>query len=135
MNDNCLFCKIAGGQLPAIVLYEDEKLMAIMDAFPATKGHVLIIPKVHAENLYDLPEQTAAAILPLAQRIAIKIKCALKPDGVNIIQNNGKAAGQVVFHYHLHIIPRYKEDGVIIKGGHFTSTLEERAEIAGLILQ
>ncbi|MCL2604935.1 MAG: HIT family protein [Defluviitaleaceae bacterium] len=135
MNDDCIFCKIAGGQLPAAVLYDDEMLIAIMDAFPATKGHVLIIPKAHAENLYDLPVETAAAILPLAQRIAIKMACTLKPDGLNIMQNNGKAAGQAVFHYHLHILPRYENDGVVFKSTPYLSTPEERAEIARQILQ
>jgi histidine triad (HIT) family protein len=132
--DNCIFCKIAGGQLPANIVYEDEKLMAIMDAFPATKGHVLIIPKAHAENLYDLPEPTAAAVLPLAQKVTAKIRSVLEPEGINIIQNNGKAAGQVVFHYHLHIIPRYQGDGVVIKNTvPYPSTPEERAQIANAL--
>jgi histidine triad (HIT) family protein len=132
MNGNCLFCKIAGGQLPAIVLYEDGRLMAIMDAFPATPGHILIIPKAHAENFYDLPEETAAALLPLAQKLARKMKDALNPDGLNVLQNNGKAAGQVVFHYHMHLMPRYKNDGVIIKSkSHGQASAEELAEMAG----
>jgi histidine triad (HIT) family protein len=126
--DNCIFCKIAGGQLPAVVLHEDEQLMAIMDAFPATEGHVLIIPKAHAENMYDLPEETAAAILPLAQKLARKINAALKPEGINILQNNGKAAGQVVFHYHMHLIPRYPDDGVVIKANPDKQTTQGQRE-------
>jgi len=106
----CIFCSIAAGSIPAYIVYEDEILLAIMDAFPETKGHVLILPKAHAENLYDLPEATAAAILPLAQKLAQKINTAFHPDGIKIIQNNGKAAGQVVMHYHLHLIPRYEND-------------------------
>jgi len=114
MADSCIFCKIAAGELAATVLYEDALLMAIKDAFPATEGHALIIPKAHAENLHDLPEATAAAILPLAQKMARQMQAALNPAGINILQNNGKAAGQVVFHYHLHIIPRYDGDSVRI---------------------
>jgi histidine triad (HIT) family protein len=108
--------------------------MAVMDAFPATRGHVLIIPKAHAENLYDLPEETAAAVLPLAQKLAGQINAALKPQGINILQNNGKAAGQAVFHYHLHIIPRYENDGVVIRSGSYKAAPEEIAETAKLII-
>ncbi|MCL2202690.1 MAG: HIT family protein [Defluviitaleaceae bacterium] len=130
-QNDCVFCKIAQGQLPAHIVYEDAQLMAIMDAFPATQGHVLIIPKAHAESIYDLPPETAAAILPLAQELARKIKTALHPDGLNILQNNGKTAGQVVFHYHMHLIPRYTDDGVVIKHGRpLTLTKEELAGIA-----
>jgi len=131
---NCIFCKIAVGKLAASILYEDERLMAIMDAFPATEGHVLIIPKKHAENLHDLPEETAAAILPLAQKIARQLDAALNPAGLNILQNNGKAAGQVVFHYHLHLIPRYEGDSVSIKCKPYREvTAEELGELAGMI--
>ena len=130
MADNCIFCKIAEGSLSASILYEDTRLMAIMDAFPATKGHVLIIPKAHATDIFDLPEETASAILPLAQQIARKIKEELQPAGINILQNNGKAAGQVVGHYHLHVIPRYEDDGMVIKHGNSCAMSKE--EMAGV---
>lgn len=132
--DNCIFCKIVAGELPAAVLYEDEHLVAVMDAFPATRGHVLIFPKAHALDLYDLPQETAAAVLPLAQKLARAIRTALQPEGINVIQNNGKAAGQVVMHYHLHIVPRYAEDNVVIKSmSPPKTTPEERAETAASI--
>jgi len=128
MTNDCIFCKIVNKQIPAHVLYEDELLLALMDAFPAAPGHVLIIPKAHAQDLHDLPEATAAAILPLAQRLAHKINETLQPDGINIIQNNGAAAGQVVFHYHMHLIPRKTGDNIIIKSKPLTVKTEELAE-------
>jgi histidine triad (HIT) family protein len=129
--DNCIFCKIAQKEIPANILYEDELFMAILDVFPTSNGHTLIIPKKHARDFYDLPVETAAALLPLAQGLAWKIKDTLHPDGLNIIQNNGKAAGQSVFHYHLHLIPRYGDnDGAVKQGKPLTITPEELEKLA-----
>jgi histidine triad (HIT) family protein len=133
METSCIFCKIAGGQLPAHVLYEDELFIAVLDAFPTTRGHTLIIPKTHTENIYTLPEATAAALLPLAQKLAKKIHAALHPDGINILQNNGKAAGQSVFHYHMHLIPRWEGDGALRQSMPLTCTADELAKLAALI--
>lgn len=111
----CIFCNIVRGELPADIIYEDDKFIAILDKFPANHGHTLIIPKVHAENLYDLPDEYASEIMPLAGKIARALKKELSLEGLNILQNNGKIAGQTVFHYHMHIIPRYDPDKMDIK--------------------
>ena len=129
MAENCIFCKIAGGHLPANILYEDDTFIAILDAFPATKGHTLIIPKAHAHNFFDLPEATAALLLPLAKKLAIKINTALKPDGLNIMQNNLPAAGQSVLHYHMHLIPRWERDGAILQKSVVKLTQDEMTEV------
>lgn len=110
MSQNCIFCKIAKGEIPSKTLYEDEDFRVILDLGPATKGHALILPKEHAENLYELPETVAAKVLPVAQKIAIKMKAALGCDGLNLVQNNGETAGQTVMHFHMHVIPRYEDD-------------------------
>ncbi len=110
-NENCIFCKIANGEIPSKTLYEDESFRVILDLGPATKGHALILPKEHAENLYELPEETAADAMKLAKKMASVMKEKLKCDGLNLIQNNGETAGQTVMHFHLHLIPRYQGDG------------------------
>lgn len=114
-KDNCIFCKIIGGEIPSHVLYEDEQFKVILDVNPATKGYALILPKEHYANLYELPEETAADAMKLAQRMMRKMTEKLDCDGFNIVQNNGEAAGQTVFHFHMHLIPRYKNDGEILK--------------------
>ena len=114
-KDNCIFCKIIGGEIPSHVLYEDEQFKVILDVNPATKGHALILPKEHYANLYELPEETAADAMKLAQRMMRKMTEKLDCDGFNIVQNNGEAAGQTVFHFHMHLVPRYKNDGEILK--------------------
>ena len=110
-QDNCIFCKIAKGEIPSRTVYEDEDFRAILDLGPATQGHTLILPKEHAANLLELPEGTASKVLPVAQKIAAQLKEKLGWDGLNLIQNNGETAGQTVMHFHLHIIPRYQDDG------------------------
>ncbi|MCL2198966.1 MAG: HIT family protein [Defluviitaleaceae bacterium] len=110
--DNCIFCKIIKGDIPSHKIYEDDTFVAILDIFAATKGHVLILPKRHAADMYDLTESEAAGLIPLAKKIAEKINATLSPDGLNVLQNNGKTAGQEVFHYHMHLIPRYNGDGI-----------------------
>ena len=111
---DCIFCKIAGGEIPSYTVYEDNDFRAIMDIAPASKGHVIILPKVHAADVFELEEDIASKIYVVAQKIAKAVKEATGCDGVNILQNNGEAAGQTVFHYHMHLIPRYKEDEVTI---------------------
>ena len=114
MSDKCIFCEIVAGKLPSFKIYEDDLFIAILDRFPSTAGHTLIIPKLHSEDVFGLSKNEAQQIMPLAQKIAAKMKEAINSDGINILQNNGRAAGQVVFHYHMHIIPRYDGDGVKI---------------------
>lgn len=110
--DNCIFCKIANGEIPAATLYEDENFRVILDLGPASKGHALILPKSHAANIYELSDEMAAKAMVLAKKMATAMTEALKCDGFNIVQNNGECAGQTVFHFHMHLIPRYKGDNV-----------------------
>ena len=106
----CIFCKIANGEIPSATLYEDEKFRVILDLGPATKGHALILPKSHYENLYELPEGLAGDAMVLAKKVITEMKEVLKCDGYNVVQNNGEAAGQTVFHFHMHLIPRRDGD-------------------------
>ena len=110
--DNCIFCKIANGEIPSATLYEDDDFRVILDLAPASKGHALIISKFHAANLYELPDELAAKAMMLAKKMAKKLTEELGCDGLNIVQNNGAAAGQTVFHFHMHLIPRYEGDQV-----------------------
>ena len=112
--ESCIFCKIANGQIPSITLYEDASFRVILDISPASKGHTLILPKEHFANLYELREDLAEKVLPLAQKIIKELTPILKCSGYNILQNNGETAGQTVNHFHLHMIPRYTEDKVCI---------------------
>lgn len=107
MSD-CIFCKLANGDIPTTKLYEDDDFTVILDANPATKGHCLILPKQHYANIYEMPEDLTAKAFVLAKKIATKMTKAMNCDGFNIVQNNGEVAGQTVFHFHIHLIPRYK---------------------------
>ena len=106
---NCIFCKIIDGTVPSAKIYEDEHVYVFMDIMPLTKGHVLMIPKVHVENLYGMSEEQASRLFAVAPKIANALKDKFKPAGMNLLQNNGAPAGQSVFHFHLHFIPRYDE--------------------------
>ena len=110
-DTNCIFCKIANGEIPSKTLYEDEDFRVILDLGPASKGHALILPKNHYANLYELPEETAGEVMKLAKRMAVQMTERLGCEGFNLVQNNGELAGQTVFHFHMHLIPRYREDG------------------------
>lgn len=114
-QENCVFCKIAAGDIPSSTIYEDNDFKVILDISPATKGHAIIIPKVHAKNIFELPDDLASKVFVVAKKVATGMKEALKCDGFNILQNNEEVAGQTVFHFHMHLIPRYKEDKVTIK--------------------
>lgn len=111
-DENCIFCKIAAGEIPSATLYEDEDFRVILDVSPASKGHALILPKEHYRNLYDLDDELASKALVLAKRMTVRLKEVLGCDGYNIVQNNEEAAGQTVFHFHMHLIPRYQNDHV-----------------------
>lgn len=112
MSQDCIFCRINSGEIPSTTIYENEEFRVMLDRFPASKGHILIIPKEHIEDIYDLEPESAGRLFELTTRFASIIKRTFGNDGLNIIQNNGKAAGQTVFHYHLHMIPRYKDDNM-----------------------
>ena len=109
-DNNCIFCKIANGDIPSRTLYEDDDFRVIMDLAPATKGHSLILPKEHYKNIYEIADGTAAKVLPLAKKMATLMTEKLGADGFNIVQNNNEIAGQTVFHFHVHLIPRYNDD-------------------------
>ena len=111
VKEDCIFCKIANGQIPSKTLYEDEDFRVILDLGPAAEGHALILPKEHAANLFELSEEQASKALLVAQKIAVRMKNTLGCDGLNLVQNNGEAAGQTVSHFHIHVIPRYENDG------------------------
>lgn len=107
-SDNCIFCKIAKGEIPSATVYEDEDFRAILDLGPAAEGHTLILPKEHFDDVTELSEELAAKVLPVAAKIGMAMKAGLGCAGFNLVQNNGAVAGQTVMHFHLHVIPRYE---------------------------
>lgn len=132
-KDDCIFCKIAAGEIPSATVYEDDDFRAILDLGPAAKGHTLVIPKSHSDNLLSIEPDTAAKALKVISKTANAIKEALGCDGINVVQNNGEAAGQTVMHLHFHIIPRYKNDSVNIGWQPMKPSNEELAATADLI--
>ncbi len=134
-RDDCIFCKIANGQIPSKAIYEDEDFRVILDLGPATKGHALILPKEHAADLFELPEETAAKVLPVAKKVAANMMEKLHCDGLNLVQNNGEAAGQTVLHFHLHLIPRYAQDGQRIGWKPQSPSAEELEETRRQIVE
>ena len=132
-NDNCIFCKIANGEIPTNTVYEDEKFRVILDLAPATKGHALILPKEHFANLYELPEDWAAEVMVLAKKMAAEMTSKLQCDGFNLVQNNGECAGQTVFHFHLHLIPRYLDDEQNIQWEPTSPTAEVLKEVHDIL--
>ncbi|MBO6108770.1 MAG: HIT family protein [Eubacterium sp.] len=129
MEDNCIFCKIIKGDIPSTAVYEDDDVKAILDVNPAAEGHVIVIPKEHAENVFSISDEALMKTICVAKRVAAALKKAYNCDGVNIIQNNGEAAGQTVFHLHIHVIPRYEGDTVNVgwKPGDKPENMEEIA--------
>jgi histidine triad (HIT) family protein len=107
-EDSCIFCRIAQKQAPASLVYEDEKVFAFLDIRPLNEGHTLVIPKEHYESIFDIPQELIAYLHGITKRVALAVKKAAKADGISIIQQNGKAANQDIFHLHVHVIPRYE---------------------------
>lgn len=127
---DCIFCKLANGEIPTAKLYEDDDFTVILDAGPATLGHCLILPKAHYANIYEMPEDLVAKAFVLAKKIATQMTRAMNCDGFNIVQNNGETAGQSVFHFHIHLIPRYKGgEKIVANWTPGTLTDEAREEI------
>lgn len=110
-DENCIFCKIANGDIPARTLFENDHFRVILDAGPATRGHALVLPKDHYADLFELPQDAAADAMRVAKQVGTQIVDKMGADGLNLVQNNGETAGQTVRHFHLHLIPRYKNDG------------------------
>lgn len=128
---NCIFCKIIAGEIPSNTIYEDDEFKVILDLAPAAKGHALILPKEHYADIYEIDEEVAGKAMKLAKKLAIHMTEVLGCDGFNILQNNHEVAGQTVFHFHMHLIPRYKEakNNDILKWSEETFSSEEMAEI------
>lgn len=133
MKDDCIFCKLANGVYPTNSIYEDETFKVILDASPANKGHALILPKEHFQDVFEIDEDTLGKAMILAKRIAEKQVDVLKCEGVNIVQNNKEAAGQSVLHYHLHVIPRFKSDGQKINWTPREVSGEDQKEICQML--
>lgn len=130
-HQDCIFCKIIAGEIPSHTIFEDEEFKVILDVNPASKGHALILPKEHYADIYEIEEETAGRVMKLAKRMAMHMTEALGCDGFNILQNNHEVAGQTVFHFHMHLIPRYldaKNDDILI-WIHENYTDEEMAKI------
>ncbi len=111
-DSNCIFCKIANGEIPSYTIYEDNMFRVIFDLGPASKGHALVLPKEHFKNIFSLSDEYAAKALIIAKKVVTAMTEELECDGFNILQNNEEIAGQAVFHFHIHLIPRYKGDDV-----------------------
>jgi histidine triad (HIT) family protein len=129
-SPDCIFCKIVSNTMPAVKVYEDENTLAFLDIQPANFGHVLVVPKDHFENIYVVPAEEWCRVNLVAQNVALAVKHGADADGVNLIMNNESAAGQVVPHAHIHIIPRYNEDGLKHWDHKTYKDAEQMSEIA-----
>jgi histidine triad (HIT) family protein len=129
-DEDCLFCKIVAGEIPAQVIMEDDDVLAFMDIAPATRGHALVIPKRHAADIWEIEPDQLAAVAKMAQRVALRVRDQLAADGVNLINSNGAAAWQTVFHFHMHVIPRYVGDPLQLPWTPAAGDMEEIAAVA-----
>ena len=116
--EDCIFCKIIEGKIPSAKIYEDGKVVCFLDIMPANKGHCLVIPKNHSKDLSDMKDEDAEASIKAAKKVAKALSLSLGCQGFNLVMSNGLEAGQVVFHSHIHIVPRFKDDGLKIKWPH-----------------
>jgi histidine triad (HIT) family protein len=129
MDTDCVFCRIRDGELPSMRVYEDDRTLVIMDINPVNSGHCLVIPKAHAPTLWDADPVDLQAAIIAAQKVAVALKTVVKPDGLNMLQANGAAAFQSVAHYHLHLIPRWNNDG---KGFDWSLVPGDRGQIQAI---
>ena len=132
-DENCIFCKIGSGDIPSYKLYEDEDFKVFLDLSPTSYGHALIIPKEHYKNLFELDDTIASKARVLAKKVGAAMMNTLHCDGLNVLQNNGEAAGQTMFHFHMHLIPRYKEDDTKIIFAENSLTEDDAKKIIDLI--
>jgi histidine triad (HIT) family protein len=112
MTEDCVFCKIARGEEQASRIYENEDVLAFLDARPANEGHTLVIPRRHYENIFEVPDEELASLFQIVKKVAAAVMKSQEAEGIRILQNNGKAANQIIFHFHVHIIPEYQRQGV-----------------------
>lgn len=133
--NGCIFCRIVRHESPAIVTYDSADVLAIMDLYPATRGHMLVVPKQHVESIYAMPGELGARIMATAVELAKEIKRQLSPIGLNLVQSNEAAAGQTIPHFHLHLVPRYRGDSVMLQFGHGTEPADkaELEQLASLV--
>jgi histidine triad (HIT) family protein len=129
-DEDCIFCKIVAREIPALIIEEDDDVLAFMDIAPATRGHALVIPKKHASDLWEIEPDQLAAVAKAAQRVALRMRDRLAPDGVNLVNSNGPAAWQTVFHFHVHVIPRYVGDPLRLPWTPAPGDMEEIAAVA-----
>lgn len=129
-DEACIFCKIANGEIPSSTVYEDEDFRVILDLSPASKGHALLLPKEHFQDVCALDEKRAARALSVCAKVGAAMKASLGCAGFNLVQNNGSAAGQTVFHFHIHIIPRYEGAAPIVTWTPGSETPEELKKTA-----
>ena len=132
---DCIFCKIANGEIPSAVIYEDDEFRAILDLGPVRRGHTLILPKKHYNDLFDMPDETAAKALATAKRVGLALIKGLDADGIQVVQNNGVAAGQTIFHFHIHLIPGYEELGPATEWKPGELDEEDKVKIPELVKQ
>ncbi len=122
MSEECIFCQIVRKKKEAYFVYEDERCAAFLDAYPVNEGHTLVVPKEHYENIYDIPEDIFAHVMKIGKKLAMDYQKIFQSIGLNIIQSNGTAAKQTIFHFHVHLIPRYQNDGLALFRHHFART-------------
>ncbi|MBI2076394.1 MAG: HIT family protein [Candidatus Aenigmarchaeota archaeon] len=133
--NGCLFCKIVKGEIPSKKVYEDSNTLAFLDINPANPGHTLVMPKKHAENIFDVEEDSLKSTISIVKEMAAAVKEKMNAAGVNVVQNNGKYAGQLVNHVHFHVIPRFENDNVIISYKRVQLTEKELDDVAKKLLQ
>ena len=133
--ENCIFCKIVKGEMPASMVYEDARILAFLDIAPVNIGHSLVIPKKHFVNIFDTPEDILYSMTKVAKKLSQSIKIGLNADGVNVTMNNDIAAGQIIFHSHIHVIPRFTNDGFGTWHGKRPYKEGEMREVAKKIIQ
>ena len=128
--EDCIFCKIVDGKIPAAKVYEDDKVIGFLDIMPANKGHCLVVPKQHAQTLVEMSEDDLVATIKAAKKVANALSLSFGNAGFNLVMNNGKEAGQIVNHAHIHIIPRFQKDRLRIKWSHLKYDEDEIKEYA-----
>jgi histidine triad (HIT) family protein len=129
-HEDCIFCKVLAGEIPSEKVYEDEHAVAVMDINPWTRGHLVVFPRKHAANVFEIEDAELERVIVAVKRVAAKVREALDPDGVNLLQSNGPAAWQTIFHLHFHVIPRYDDDPLELPTRPQPASPEELAEVA-----
>ena len=135
MDTDCIFCKILKGEIPSFKLFEDDQTFAFMDINPAHPGHLLVIPKYHAPNIFEIPPQWLSVSMATAQKLAVAVQNTLAPDGINIVQANGEGAAQSVQHFHVHVLPRTNGDGLKLNWGLNPGDMDAIGVLADAIRQ